>query len=266
MPRSCHSDHVAVRGAARTRRLIPGPTGGSRGRLPTSIANSASWPRSLAVASSVRPSRDTSRCVTERSQPGATSRVLPFCETRIAKAIRFEAGPAHREPRERRRSAGIPAACPRPGLSAVRLRGAAAAVDRRLEQVEVGRPGLFASGHARGEHDVRAVRAEGVFLVAAIGFEGTSAIERLADVDRLTGAAVRAEPRDEQVRARAVAPRVPVTHEQRSRRLRPEGGSAPAASRRSRVQLQVRAVREHIHRQAMRPPSGARLKEPTSSG
>ena len=112
--------------------------------------------------------RATSRCCTERSQFGATSRTVPSCMTLMRKRSASKPGRliASQARSPLRRYTGCVSHA---GLSAVRFRGAAAAVRRRLVQIEIRRPRFFAPGHACAEHHARAVGAERVFLGAAVG-------------------------------------------------------------------------------------------------
>jgi hypothetical protein len=98
-------------------------------------------------------------------------------------------------------------------LAAVRFVGAAEPSTGAIE-IEVRRPRFFAAGDASGEHDGGAVRSEGVLLVAAEGLRGHISIEPLRNIDGRARLAVGPDVRDEEMRARAVAPRVPVADEQ----------------------------------------------------
>ncbi len=101
------------------------------------------------------------------------------------------------------------------GLSAVRFFGRAEPSTGDLVEIEVGRPGLFASRHARRRRRRAAVRAEREFFIAAERLRGNIRIERAGEGSTGAPALPSAPNRgDEQMRARAVAPRVPVTHEQ----------------------------------------------------
>src|SRR5205085_9020500 len=78
-----------------------------------------------------------------------------------------------------------------------------AAVHRRLEQIEVGRPGLGVPGDARREHQRAAVGTEGEVLIATEGFAGNVRIEALRHVDRgRARSAARTQRRAEQMRTR----------------------------------------------------------------
>ena len=89
-----------------------------------------------------------------------------------------------------------------------------AALDRHLEQIEVGRPGLGAPGDARGEHQRPAVGAEGESLIVPEGLVRNIGIEAPREVNgRAAGAGAGGERLGEQVRACTVAPGVPVADE-----------------------------------------------------
>ena len=198
------------------------------------------------MASSVRPSRATSRCCTERSQSGATSRTAPSCVSLMRKRSASKPGrliASHARSPLRRNTGCVSHA----GIVGGQVPRRGAAVRRRFVQIEVRRPGFFASRHARAEHHARAVGAEREFLVAAVGLGRHVRVERLAHVDRRAGAAVGVHRRDEQVRARAVAPGVPVPHEQAVEDAARSPCFLPAASSRSRVHFEIGAVREHVH-------------------
>jgi hypothetical protein len=101
--------------------------------------------------------------------------------------------------------------------------GRRGAVDRRDEEVEVGRPGLAVAGDAGGEDQLLAVGGEGVFVAVAEWFAGDIGVEGVGDVD---GVAAAVEGPDEEVAAAAVLPGVPVADEQAGVELAGAGGLA----------------------------------------
>ena len=164
------------------------------------------------------------------------------------KAVRLEPRALLREPGEvpvgEEHRQGIPG-----GVAGGEIHRRRAAVHRRLEQIEVGRPGLRVPGDARREHQRAAVGAEGEVLIAAEGLAGNVRIEALRHVDRgRARCAARTQRRAEQMRTRAVAPGVPVADEQAlvepTGRLVPGPGVEPLAGA-----GEGRAVGKHLHRQ-----------------
>ncbi len=105
----------------------------------------------------------------------------------------------------------------RPGVPGLVGLGQAAGLGRAVEgdvpEVEVGRPGLAVAGHPGGEDQTLAVGREGDLLRPAERLRGHVGVEARGQVVQVAAVLV-ARRHDEQVRAPAVLPAVPVAHEQ----------------------------------------------------